>query len=154
MCNCLPAPVSTKPCMIDSRLRSRRVGVSLRMQSTTAVDEVIGSVILTRATSGKTTASGSRASRPTRKPMVEFQKPTTVQGNVTANNMSRAPAAQMLTSRLKAARSKASIATKLRLASTPNKILLPVSMAGVMGFDDFKIKAFGSLILFQNARAV
>jgi hypothetical protein len=98
------------------------------MQSTTAVDEVIGSVMLARALSGKTTAKGSRASTPTKNPMLEFQKPTTVQGRVTANNASRLKVPHALNSGLNAACMRPSIATKLSMARDPKIILLTVSI--------------------------
>jgi hypothetical protein len=60
--------------------------------------------------------------------MLEFQKPTTVQGKVTANNASRLYAAHALNSGLSAACMRPSIATKLIMERDPNIILLTVSI--------------------------
>ena len=69
--------------------RTTRSGGSLRMHSRIAVEAVIGSSPRTRPAAGVTAATGSRAKRMIRRPMVAFQKPITYQGSVTANSATR-----------------------------------------------------------------
>ena len=75
--------------IIGSRWRMTRSGGSLRMQTRIAVEAVIGSSPRDAAAAGVTAATGSRANRMIRKPMVAFQKPITIQGSVTANSTTR-----------------------------------------------------------------
>src|SRR2546430_2246266 len=70
-------------------MRTVRSGGSLRTHSRTAVDAVIGSSARMRPATGRTAATGSRAKRMIRRPMVAFQKPITYQGSVTANSTTR-----------------------------------------------------------------
>src|SRR5262249_19990273 len=58
------------------------------MQTRIAVEALIASSPRTRAAAGNTRATGSRANRMIRSPITAFQKPTTVQGSVTANSAS------------------------------------------------------------------
>ena len=59
------------------------------MHTRIAVEAVIGSSPRTRAAAGVTKATGSRAKRMMRRPMVAFQKPMTDHGSVTANRTTR-----------------------------------------------------------------
>ena len=59
-----------RPSSIGARRRATRSGGSLRMQTRIAVDVVIGSSPRTRPATGVTAATGSRANRMIRRPMV------------------------------------------------------------------------------------
>ena len=58
------------------------------MHNRIAVDAVIGSSPRMRAAVGITAAAGSAEKRMIRNPITAFQKPTTIQGSVTANSAS------------------------------------------------------------------
>ena len=80
---------AARPSSSGDRWRMIRSGGSLRMQTRMAVEAVIGSSPRTRAAAGVTEATGSRAKRMMRRPMVAFQKPITNHGSVTANRTTR-----------------------------------------------------------------
>ena len=74
------------PASIGWRLRSIRSGNSLRIQSNIAVDAEIGASPRTRDTCGITAAIESDEKRKIKNPIMAFQNPDTIQGNVIANN--------------------------------------------------------------------
>ena len=59
----------------------------MRIQSSSAVDKVIGAELFACKASGTTSANGSLTKRQIMKPIVAFQKPITIQGSVKANRM-------------------------------------------------------------------
>ena len=66
----------------------------MRTNIAIAVEAVIGSSARTRAAIGSTVATGSRANRMMKKPMVAFQNPITDQGMVTPKNSSSSASSQ------------------------------------------------------------
>jgi hypothetical protein len=66
-----------------------RSGVSLRIQSKIAVELVRGSVPEMSISRGKTATVGSVESWYNKNPINPFQKPATIQGNVTPSDIMR-----------------------------------------------------------------
>ena len=71
------------------KFRIKRAGDSFRMQSKIAVEVVSGSELSTRMLDGRITAVGSLKNWHSSSPIMAFQKPTTIQGRVSANSPSK-----------------------------------------------------------------